>query len=182
MDITTLNKDQLAAIKMTGRESTQAFYDHEQTIIDEQTGEILRSHKETIRKTSGEPDYIKLYYKTMMAFQGVDDIPIRFIMSMAAHMSWSNDGSPIIFENTKLTREAICKECDIKDSMCKKYISRCRDCGILFPRSGYRGAYEVNPWLIAKGKWDSLKQLRTTFDFVNGHWERTIEQETSDDQ
>jgi len=173
MDITTLTKEQQAALKLT-RESSRAFYDHEQTIIDQQTGEILKSTRDTIRKTSGEPDYVKLYYKTMMAFQGVEGIPLSFIMSMASHMTWSNDGQPITFENTKLIRETICRECNIGDVMCKKYITRCRECGILFPRKGYRGAYEVNPWLIAKGKWDSLKQLRTTFDFIDGHWERTI--------
>mgnify|MGYP006946881863 FL=1 len=67
MDSTTLTSDQRAALKLT-RESNTAFYDHEQSVIDVTTGEILASHRETIQKTSGEPDYVKLYYKTMLAF------------------------------------------------------------------------------------------------------------------
>lgn len=175
MDFSTLTTEQLEAIKAVGNGRTTAFYDHEQTVIDETTGEILKTAKQTIRKASGEPDFVKLYYKTMMAFQGVDDIPLKFIISMSSHMSWSNEGQPITFQNTRLVREAICAECEIKDSMCKKYIYRCIDSGILFPKEGYRGAYEVNPWLIAKGRWDNLKELRTNFDFVNGKWSRTVE-------
>ena len=55
MDISNLSTEQRDAL-LLGRERNTAWYDHEQTIIDEQTGEILQSHKETIRKTSGEPE------------------------------------------------------------------------------------------------------------------------------
>lgn len=179
MDTVTLTSEQRAALKLT-RGSSTAFYDHEQTIIDEQTGEILTSHRETIQKTSGEPDYVKLYYRTMLAFNGVDDIPLAFIISMADHMSWSNDGSPLLFFNTRIVREQICAVCDIKEAMYKRYITRCRDAGLIFPTK-YRGTYEVNPFFIAKGKWDSIKALRTQFDFINGTWTRHIEEVSADD-
>lgn len=173
MDATTLTQEQRAALKMT-RENNVAFYDHEQSVIDEQTGEILASHREIIQKTSGEPDYVKLYYRTMLAFNGVDDIPLAFIISMADHMSWSNDGSPLLFFNTRIVREQICAVCDIKEAMYKRYVTRCKDAGLIFPTK-YRATYEVNPFFIAKGKWDSIKQLRAGFDFINGTWTRHIE-------
>lgn len=179
MDTVTLTPEQRAALKLT-RESNTAFYDHEQTLVDVQTGEILTSHRETIQKTSGEPDYVKLYYRTMLAFNGVDDIPLAFIISMADHMSWSNDGSPLLFFNTRIVREQICAVCDIKEAMYKRYITRCRDAGLIFPTK-YRGTYEVNPFFIAKGKWDSIKSLRAQFDFINGTWMRHIEETTPDD-
>lgn len=173
MDATTLTQEQRAALKMT-RETNVAFYDHEQSVIDEQTGEILASHREIIQKTSGEPDYVKLYYRTMLAFNGVDDIPLAFIISMADHMSWSNDGSPLLFFNTRIVREQICAVCDIREAMYKRYITRCKDAGLIFPTK-YRATYEVNPFFIAKGKWDSIRQLRAGFDFINGTWTRHIE-------
>lgn len=175
MDSTTLTSDQRAALKLT-RESNTAFYDHEQSVIDVTTGEILASHRETIQKTSGEPDYVKLYYKTMLAFNGVDDIPLVFILAMADHMTWSNDASPLLFFNTRLVREQICAICGIKEAMYKRYIGRCKDSGLIFPTQ-YRGTYEVNPFFVAKGKWDSIKALRATFDFVNGKWTRHLEEE-----
>lgn len=179
MDTVALTSEQRAALKLT-RESNTAFYDHEQTLVDVQTGEILTSHRETIQKTSGEPDYVKLYYRTMLAFNGVDDIPLAFIISMADHMSWSNDGSPLLFFNTRIVREQICAVCGIKEAMYKRYIGRCKDAGLIFSTS-YRGTYEVNPFFIAKGKWDSIKSLRAQFDFVNGTWTRHIEESVPDD-
>ena len=60
--------------------------------------------------------------------------------------------------------------------MYKRYIGRCKDSGLIFPTQ-YRGTYEVNPFFVAKGKWDSIKALRATFDFVNGKWTRHLEEE-----
>lgn len=175
MDTRYLTQDQLEALKLTkGSERAKAFYEKEQIIADLQTGEILTDHKTTIKKTSGEPDFIKLYYKTMLAFNGVDDIPLSFILSLAEHMTWSNDASPLLFFNSRMIRERICATCGIKEAMYKRYVTRCRDAGILFP-TPYRGTYEVNPFLIAKGKWDSIKGLRASFDFVKGKWTRVTE-------
>ena len=116
----------------------------------------------------------------MLAFNGVDDIPLAFIISMADHMSWSNDGSPLLFFNTRIVREQICAVCDIKEAMYKRYITRCKDAGLIFPTQ-YRATYEVNPFFIAKGKWDSIKQLRAGFDFINGTWTRHIEEAVEPD-
>ena len=163
-----------------GIQRNVAFYDHTETIIDQTTGEILSQTSKKITKTSGEPDFVKLYYKTMLAFNGADDIPLQFILAMSGCMTWTNEGEPMLFHNTKITKEQICKACGIKDAMYTRYISRCRENGLIFPKPGYRGAYEVNPFFIAKGKWDSIKQLRTTFDFVGGKWTRIEETDKPD--
>lgn len=178
MDSTHLTPEQRAALKMT-RESHTAFYDHQQSIVDVATGEIITERRETIQKTSGEPDFVKLYYKTMLAFSGVDDIPLSFILAMADHMTWSNDSRPMTFFNTRLVREQICAVCGIKEAMYKRYITRCKESGLVFP-TAYRGSYEVNPFFIAKGRWDSIKALRASFDFVGGKWTRRLEEKAPD--
>ena len=52
------------------------------------------------------------------------------------------------------------------------------DKGILFKTSD-RGTYEVNPWLIAKGRWEHIRELQANFKFKEGRWERVI---TSDSE
>ena len=32
----------------------------------------------------------------------------------------------------------------------------------------------MNPWLIAKGKWENIKALQANFEFVSGKWQRII--------
>ena len=114
----------------------------------------------------------------MMAFKGVDDVPLSFVLALSEHITWSNDGEPSYFFNSRITRECVEKACGFKKAMYDRYIKRCKASGLLL-QTAYRGTYEVNPFFIAKGKWDSIKQLRASFDFVNGKWER---QEVSDEQ
>lgn len=156
----------------------KAFFEVQDTVTDVVTGEILTTTRKTVSKVSSEPDFIKLYYKTMLAFNDIDNIPLDFILSISGFMNYSNDGDPIIFTNNKLVKEIVCKNCGIKDSMYAKYVKRCVESGLLIPTKNYKGVYEVNPFFIAKGKWDSIKQLQTTYDFINGKW---MKLETVDD-
>ena len=140
------NKDFIALTDTFERGKTTAVYKEDRTFIDTTTGEVLKESHESVNKTSTEPDYIKLYYKTMMTFHNIDDIPVNIVLSIADNVSWTNDGAPMLFRNDKITKERICEACGIKESMYYKYINKCRLEGILFPTK-YRGVFEVNPFL-----------------------------------
>lgn len=152
------------------RDKTRVVYESEREIIDRATGEILQSEKETSKRTSSEPDYIKIYYKAMMAVQGVEEIPLSFMLALSCEIGFSN-GDRVMFYNNKTTRRRIAEYCAVGDNMVTKYIRRCVDKGVLFSTPD-RGTYEVNPWLIAKGKWEHIKELQASFRFVAGKWER----------
>lgn len=152
------------------------FYEHEEIIIDETTGEILSATKKTIAKTNPEPDYIKVYYETMMAFNQIHDIPVSFLLSLSKFIEWTNDGEPLIATLNKRNKTIIVEDCKVTLSQIDRYIKKSIDNGLLF-RTEYRGVFEVNPFMIAKGKWDSIKRLRANFEFINGKWTRIIERE-----
>lgn len=153
------------------KDKNTAFYTHEETTIDVKTGEILNYTQKTITKTSAEPEYIKVYYESMMAFNQIHDIPTSFVLSLSKFLEWSNDGKPQCATLNKRVKEIMSKDCNVDVRQIDRYIKKSVDNGLLF-RTQYRGVYEVNPFMIAKGKWDSIKQLRTNFDFVKGKWER----------
>lgn len=155
------------------REKTQVVYQSEYTIIDEASGEIIKSERETSKRTSNEPDFIKVYYKTMMAVQGVEEIPLSFLLALSCEIGFSN-GDRVMFYNNKTTRRRIAEYCEVGDNMVTKYIKRSVDKGVLFTTSD-RGTYEVNPWLIAKGKWEHIRELQASFRFVEGKWQRVAE-------
>lgn len=152
------------------RQKTVAVYENSTMVTDVTTGEILRQEQTVKARTSSEPDYIKVYYKTMMAVNEIDEIPLNFLLALSAQIGFAN-GERILFYNNKTTRRFISDYCDIGDSMTAKYIKRCVAKGILFP-TGDRGTYEVNPWLIAKGKWERIRELQASFEFVSGKWKR----------
>lgn len=158
------------------REKNTAFYTHEEVIIDETTGEVLLATKKTITKTSAEPDYVKVYYETMMSFHKIHDIPVSFVLSLSKFMEWSNEGEPLYTTLNKRVKEIMSNDCNVSLPQIDRYIKKSVDNGLLF-RTKYRGTFEVNPFMIAKGKWESIKELRTKFDFKEGKWTRIIEYE-----
>lgn len=156
------------------REKTTAIYESENTVIDAASGEILHHETFTKKKTSSEPDYIKVYYKAMMAVNDIAEIPLNFLLALSAQLGFTN-GDRVLFYNNKTTRRNISEYCEVGDNMTAKYIKRAVSAGILFATED-RGTYEVNPWLIAKGKWEHIKQLQANFEFVEGKWSRVVVQ------
>lgn len=162
------------AYQLLGKERNTAFYEHEETVIDQVTGEVLSSVKKTVAKTSAEPDYVKVYYETMMAFNQIHDVPVSFVLSLSKFLEWSNNGKPQCATINKRIKSIMCEDCNVSLPQIDRYIKKSVDNGLLF-RTEYRGVFEVNPFMIAKGKWESIKQLRTQFDFIGGKWERITE-------
>ena len=161
---------------MLEREKNTAFYVREEVLIDETTGEILSSTKKTIAKVSAEPDFIKVYYDTMLACNQIFDVPTSFVLSLSKFLEWTNDREPQCTIINKYIKETLSKDCGVDVRQIERYIKKSVDTGLLF-RTKYRGVYEVNPFMIAKGKWDSIRALRTNFEFISGKWQRTIEYE-----
>ncbi len=159
--------------KVLKREKNKAFYTHEKKIIDEATGEILLATKETIVKAAPEPDFIKVYYETMMSFNQIHNIPVQFVLSLSRFIEWSNDGEPMMVTLSKWQKDELQKDCKVALAQINRYIKTSVDNGLLF-KTHYRAVYEVNPFMIAKGKWDSIKQLQTQYDFVNGKWIKIV--------
>ena len=166
---------------MLEREKNIAFYTHQETLIDQTTGEILSSIQKTISKVSSEPDYIKVYYETMLAFNQIQDVPTSFVLSLSKFLEWTNDGKPQCTTINKRVKEILSTDCKVDIRQVERYIKKSVDNGLLF-RTDYRGVYEVNPFMIAKGKWDSIRALRTNFEFTGGKWQRTIEYENKPTQ
>ena len=160
------------------RDKTVAIYESETTVIDSASGEILHHEHGAKRKTSTEPDHIKVYYKAMMAVNGVEEIPLNFLLALSAQIPYAN-GDKVYFYNNKTTRRNIAEYCGCGDNWVAKLIRKGVEKGILFATSD-RGTYEVNPWLIAKGKWEKIRELQANFEFVEGRWERKVIYDTED--
>lgn len=164
---------------MIARDRNVAFYTQEEKTLDVVTGEVLSCTQKTVSKASAEPEFIKVYYETMMAFHQIHDVPTSFVLSLSKFLEWTNDGSPQCATINKRVKEIMCEDCDVSLPQINRYIKKAVDNGLLF-RTEYRGVFEVNPFMIAKGKWESIKKLRTNFDYIGGKWTRVTEYESDD--
>lgn len=155
------------------RKKTINLFEKTSELINIQTGEIVTLAKQTVKITSLEPEYIKLYYQAMMAVANISEIPLNFLLALSSQISFTNDKKPMYFYSNSVTQQKISQYCNIKKTMTNEYLKRCVEKGVLF-KTEKRGIYEVNPWLIAKGKWENIKELQANFCFVEGKWERII--------
>lgn len=161
------------------RTKKQVVFETTNQIVDTVTGEILRQESTQKIKTTTEPDFIKVYYKAMLAVNNIDKMPIDFVLALASVITYCNDNKPIYFHNNKTNRDLIAECClkrdgqPISDNMVSRYIKDAKDLGLLF-ETPHRGTYEVNPCMIAKGQWKNINKLQASFDFTDGRWTRTM--------
>ena len=142
--------------------------------IDE-NGEIVSAQIETTSfcKTSTEPNFVKVYYETMLAFNEIEGIPVAFVLCISSMMPWVDDEEPLRITMNRYARERIERECGVKSAQVSRYIKQSVEAGLLF-KTDCRGVYEVNPFMIARGSWDKIKDLQCKFDFKGGKWTRTV--------
>lgn len=151
-------------------------------VKDSQTGKLIKDEHIVTGKADAEPDFIKLYLNTMMAFQGIKDIPTDILISMCRTLQgqFNNDGkTPLYFRADKLAKTQMSKELDMSIDSVNKYIKKMCNSGIIF-KTDMRGIYVVNPWLIAKGKYSNIKNLQGHFDFSGGTW--TVKYDVEEDE
>lgn len=140
--------------------------------IDFETGELVEEERKRIlrKKNIPEPNFIKIYLDCMLSFTGVKHIPSDFLMQLCKYVTYANNkGKQMYVKISKMERDEIASELGISDSMVKRHIRNCIDSGILF-KSKYRASFIVNPFLIAKGEWANIKELRAEFNFTSGTW------------
>ena len=158
------------------RKKTVKCFEKETTVqtID-QNGEIVSAQveKTSFCKTSTEPNFVKVYYETMLAFNEIQGIPVAFVLCISSMLPWVDDEEPLRITMNRYARERIERECGVKSAQVSRYIKQSVEAGLLF-KTDCRGVYEVNPFMIARGSWDKIKDLQCQFDFRGGKWTRTV--------
>lgn len=167
----------------------QIIYENSEQVLDSATGEMLDRKVTQKIKSTTEPDFIKIYYKAMLAVQGIESMPLEFILALSSVITYSNNpNNPVYFYNNAMNRHLIASVCmnkngqPISDNMVSRHITNAVKIGLLFKVKGMRGVYEVNPCIIAKGRWENIKGLQANFDFVEGKWVRTIIEDATQNQ
>lgn len=167
----------------------QIIYENSEQVLDSATGEMLDRKVTQKIKSTTEPDFIKIYYKAMLAVQGIESMPLEFILALSSVITYSNNpNNPVYFYNNAMNRQLIASVCmnkngqPISDNMVSRHITNAVKIGLLFKVKGMRGVYEVNPCIIAKGRWENIKGLQANFDFVEGKWVRTIIEDATQNQ
>lgn len=152
------------------RQKSKVIYEKEINQVDNETGELSSQQRTIVKTTQKEPDFIKLYYGTMCVFQGAEDIPVNFLCEMSNFLTYANANKDQMTVSLGMYhRNIIAKNLGISVESVNRIIKKCVDSQVLF-KTGFRGTYIANPFLIARGNWDTIRDLRAAFDYKNGVW------------
>lgn len=167
-DMIANNPDINGGIKKVVREETTTVYDSE-------TGELVRKISMNNGVVGKEPDYIKIYTDCMLVLNKMDVALSPYIIAFARHMTYANHGNPnfrCTVRTDELVRKDVAAYCGVSDARVKQAIKALVDAEVFIPMviegKTKRGIYFVNPWVVGKGEWKDIKQLRGQFEFISG--------------
>lgn len=141
-------------------------YKHEvQTFVPE-TGEVTHDTTISVSAVNNEDDYIKVYryLNTVFAFKGIEKKLIPTLMEICNYMTFADKGQEVVL--IKPIKEQICKAVGIGIKEVEKHITALKKADVLRPIG--RSMYSVNPFVVGRGKWSDIKELRAQFDFGSG--------------
>lgn len=145
------------------------------TEFDSQTGEWTRVIADQNAYVGKEPDYVKIYTDCQLVFNHLDVALSPYIVAFGKWMTFANFENPdfrCTVRTGEIERQDVAHCVGVSESMVKKAIKTLVESEVFIPivRQGrrLRGIYFVNPWVMSKGEWKDIKQLRAQFEFVSG--------------
>lgn len=152
--------------------------------VDEQ-GHMKRVTVNQNAFTDAEPDYIKIYTNCQLVINNLDVALSPYVVAFGKYMTWANEQHEnfrCIIQTTKLVRQAVADQLGVTDRQVQRAIKTLVESEIFIPiyteeldrstgelrQTRMRAAYFVNPWVLSKGDWKDIKQLRQSFEFVSG--------------
>ncbi len=156
--------------------------DKDGVVIDEQHQRLTDMVK---TDPNGEEPYIKLYLDHVGAFFNLPESAIDVLLGLCSHANlrdsiWAgrrrdtkgrvvDKNEPIkaakMYLNGELKRE-VCESVGISMPTLNRRLKNLCDKNIL--RRVATGTYQLNPYILARGNWGEITDLRATFDYVNG--------------
>ena len=145
------------------------------TIVDLETGDIVRQINIKAGAVGREPDYIKIYTDCMLVLNKIDIALSPYIVAFARHMTYANHKNPdyrCTVRTDEMVRQDVAAYCGVTDRRVKQAIKALVEAEVFIPikinGKTKRGIYFVNPWVVGKGEWSDIKQLRGQFEFISG--------------
>lgn len=164
------------------KDTKKTVFESIETIIDRETGDIIKTVSNTSKIMTKEPEYIKLYLDCLCTFKGLSKALSPVLIACCHFMTWadSKHSDQMIFMNSYV-KDQICELTNLKIDRVNKAIKEIVDANIFVRVDGKRGVYRVNPFIIGRGEWKDIKELRANFNFTNKTLETEIVYNGEDD-
>ena len=144
-----------------------ATYKHETEVFDAETGEIKYISRHIVSKSDDEENYIKVYkyLNTVFAFKGINPNLISPLMEISNYMTYADKGQTVIL--IKSNKQEMAKTLGMSLARFNSIVQELKKADILRPTKD-RSVYSINPFIVARGKWSDVQNLRALFDYNSG--------------
>ena len=142
---------------MSKRPTKNHIYTHETHAVNNETGEVIASSKETIVQFPAEPEYIKLYLDDI---NRIYELPNNSILyEIMKRMDY--DG---LINLSKYAKDMICEKLNLKPQTFANYLQKLKEKDII--QAVGRGTFMPNPNLFGKGSWKDVYNRRKTYESI----------------
>lgn len=144
--------------------------------VNHETGEVTNQEKITHVTIETEPNYVKLYINTLLAFKELPSTMNALLVELLSYMTYANgeaDSGGQLIIISGYVKQQIAAKLNFKLNTVEHNITRLIKSGIL-KRLG-SSTYQVNPYMFGKGEWKDIKAIQATFNFNTGEIKAEIE-------
>lgn len=138
-------------------------------------GKLVRVISDNNAYVGKEPDFIKIYTDCQLVFNHLSTALSPYIVAFGKWMTFANFDNPdfrCTVRTGEIERQDVAHCVGVSERMVKKAISELVKSEVFIPiqkdGKAKRGIYFVNPWVMSKGEWKDIRQLRGQFEFVSG--------------
>lgn len=156
-------------------EKKNITYESIERNIDTETGEVKELKTIQTVKVDKEPDFIKLYLNTVCVFKGLSQSATPVLFEFCKYMTYANNADGQIIMINSYIKEKISEELNLSVKRINQVLTSIIKSGIFKRIENKRGIYIVNPYIIGKGEWKDIKELRANFNFNTGDIELDID-------
>ena len=111
-----------------------------------------------------EPDYVKLYLRTIGDFKDMPSTAMRVFYELVKRMDYA-DKEQLVYLNPTL-RQRIMDDCHVKRAAYDKAMRILREKGLI--KRVANNTFAINPDYVGRGAWRDISVLRAKFDFITG--------------
>lgn len=126
--------------------------------LDKETGELVTLEVKNTCVAKSEPAYYKVYIQDINRIYGLNMSEQKIIQSLAANMSYNN-----MVVLLKPIKDIMMEQLNMPLNTLNKGIQKLAEKGLLIRQA--KSVYLINPYYIAKGKWEDIESLRLQIDY-----------------
>ncbi|SFP99655.1 replication/maintenance protein RepL [Hydrogenimonas thermophila] len=140
-------------------DTTSLVYEREREIVDNQTGEVLKTEQDRIIKVSKTPDFVMMFTENLGALMRLTKSEISVLSVILQR--YVMRGNAVVLD-TKI-RKLIVEAAELKSLSTLRTILYNLKKKQIFLENETDGLLYINPYLFGKGSWNEIRKLRQEF-------------------